>query len=97
MANLGAVLADVDLSDANLRGAKLSYATLRGANLSGADLCWADLRNVQGVTCEQLKMTKHWEFSFRNDDLACGAAIPDPTKDGPKPSARSVEADGTGI
>ena len=53
---LGANLAGIDLSEANLHGAFLFRANLRGANLSGANLqgaylCeanlnWADLRGA---------------------------------------------------
>ena len=82
----GADLSGADLRDADLRGADLSSASLvsarlEGANLfktiiDGADLTEADLRSVQFLQCPQLKAAHNWQSVYRDEDLACGAAIP---------------------
>lgn len=59
----GADLRDSWLNDADLRSAFLVGANLRGADLSGADfsdatLDLADLRNVEGLTNEQLNAVR---------------------------------------
>ncbi len=50
----GANLIEADLSGAVLWGADLNLAKLSGAKLSGADLSGANLREVKGLTQEQL-------------------------------------------
>ena len=77
----GADLRDADLRGANLSGANLTGAHLEGANLfkaiiDGADLDGADLRGVQFLQCPQLQSARNWQSAYRDQDLACGAAIP---------------------
>ena len=77
----GADLRRADLRGANLSGAKLTGANLEGANLfkvtiEGADLQDADLRGVKFLQCPQLQSTHNWQSAIRDEDLACGAAIP---------------------
>ena len=77
----GADLKDADLRGANLSGANLSGADLGGANLfkaiiDGADLNQADLSGVQFLQCPQLESAHNWQSACRDEDLACGAAIP---------------------
>ncbi len=82
----GADLSGADLKDADLRGANLSGANLKGAHLEGsnlfkviidgADLGEADLRRVQFLQCPQLVTAHNWQSAYRDQDLACGAAIP---------------------
>jgi len=79
-------LSGVDLRRADLRGtifsrADLSGARLDGANLfkavlDGADLARASLHGAQFLNCAQLAVTLHWQSAFRDEALACGAAIP---------------------
>ena len=80
-------LSRADLRDADLRGtrfcdADLSGTHLKGANffktvLDGADLAGAFLTGAQFLNCAQLIVTRNWQSAFRDDALACGAAIPD--------------------
>ena len=77
----GADLRDADLRGANLSGAKLTAARLEGANLfkamiDGADPDAADLRGVRFLQCPQLESAHNWQSAYRDQDLACGAAIP---------------------
>ncbi len=82
----GADLSGADLKDADLRGANLSGANLKGAHLgganlfkviiNGADLNEADLRGVQFLQCPQIVTARNWQSAYRDQDLACGAAIP---------------------
>ena len=79
-------LSGADLKDADLRGANLSGANLKGAHLEGsnlfkvlidsADLKEADLRGVQFLQCPQLVTARNWQSAYRDQDLACGAEIP---------------------
>ena len=88
----GLDLSGFDLSRADLRGADLRGTNLSGANLSGAhldganffkavldggDLTGASLNGAQFLNCAQLTVTRNWQSAFRDDELACGAAIPD--------------------
>lgn len=81
-ANLSAAdLKDADLRGANLGGANLTAARLAGGNLfkaviDGADLNEADLRGIQFLHCGQLEAALNWQSAYRDEDLACGAAIP---------------------
>ena len=80
-------LAQADLRGADLRGTNLSQAELSGAHLKranlfkalldGADLEGAFLRGAQFLNCAQLVVTRNWQSAFRDDALACGAAIPE--------------------
>jgi uncharacterized protein YjbI with pentapeptide repeats len=87
----GLDLSGFDLSRADLRGAdlrgtnlgvaNLSSAHLDGANvfkavLDGADLAGAFLNGVQFLNCAQLIVAQNWQSAFHDDELACGAAIP---------------------
>ena len=82
----GADLSGADLRDADLRGANLSGANLTGAHLEGAnlfkaiidgvDLNAADLRGARFLQCPQLESAHNWQSAYRDQDLACGAAIP---------------------
>jgi uncharacterized protein YjbI with pentapeptide repeats len=88
----GLDLSGFDLSRADLRGADLRGTNLSGANLSGAhldganffkampdgaDLAGAFLNGAQFLNCAQLVATRNWQSAFRDDELACGASIPD--------------------
>jgi uncharacterized protein YjbI with pentapeptide repeats len=75
-------LRDADLRGTNLRDANLSGAHLEGANffkaaLDGADLAGAFVDGAQFLNCAQLIVTRNWQSAFRDETLACGAAIPD--------------------
>jgi uncharacterized protein YjbI with pentapeptide repeats len=82
----GADLSAADLSGADLRGASLSGANLVGAGLvganlfkvmlDGADLKRANLSGAQFLHCAQLEAANNWQSAYRDEDLACGAAIP---------------------
>jgi len=87
----GLDLSGLDLSRADLRGADLRGTNLSGANLSGAhldganffkavlddaDIAGATLNGAQFLNCAQLIVTRNWQSAFRDDALACGAAIP---------------------
>ena len=77
----GADLRRADFRGANLGGADLTGARLEGANffkavIEGADLNQADLRGVQFLHCPQLESARNWQAAYRDQDLACGAAIP---------------------
>lgn len=79
-------LSRADLAGADLRGTKLNRANpsdthLEGANLfkavlDGADLSRAFLYRAQFLNCAQLVVARNWQSAFCDDDLACGAAIP---------------------
>jgi uncharacterized protein YjbI with pentapeptide repeats len=78
----GADLRGADLRGTNLNGANLSGARLEGANLfkavlDGADLAGAFLFGAQFLNCAQLVVTRNWQSAFRDDELACGAPIPE--------------------
>jgi uncharacterized protein YjbI with pentapeptide repeats len=80
-------LSSADLRAADLRGTNLSGANLSGAHLEranffkavldGADLAGALLNGAQFLNCAQLIVARSWQSAFRDDELACGAAIPD--------------------
>ena len=80
-------LSEADLQGADLRGTNLSGANLSGAHLDGAnffkamldgtDLAGAFLNGAQFLNCAQLIATRNWQSASRDDELACGAAIPD--------------------
>jgi uncharacterized protein YjbI with pentapeptide repeats len=68
----GTKFCDADLSGAHLEGANFFKTMLDGANLAGAFLTEAQFLN-----CAQLVVARNWQSSFRDETLACGAAIPD--------------------
>jgi uncharacterized protein YjbI with pentapeptide repeats len=67
----GTKFCEADLSGAHLEGANFFKAVLDGANLAGAFLTGAQFLN-----CAQLVVTRNWQSAFRDDTLACGAAVP---------------------
>jgi uncharacterized protein YjbI with pentapeptide repeats len=74
-------LRQADLRGTNLSQANLSRADLDGANffkavLDGADLAGAFLHGAQFLNCAQLVVTRNWQSAFRDEAIACGAAIP---------------------
>ena len=77
----GADLRGTNLSQANLSGANLEGANLFKAVFDGADLARAFLYRAQFLNCAQLVAARNWQTAFRDDALACGAAVP-PTKPG---------------
>jgi uncharacterized protein YjbI with pentapeptide repeats len=80
-------LSRADLRSADLRGTKLHSADLSGARLEaanffkaeldGADLAGAHLDGAQFLNCAQLIVTRNWQSAYRDETLACGAAVPD--------------------
>jgi uncharacterized protein YjbI with pentapeptide repeats len=80
-------LSRADLRSADLRGTKLCGADLSGARLEaanffkaeldGADLAGAHLDGAQFLNCAQLIVTRNWQSAYRDETLACGAAVPD--------------------
>ena len=80
-------LSRADLRDADLRGTNCSGASLAGAHLEGtnlfkavldgADLAGAFLHGAQFVNCAQLVVARNWQSALRDDELGCGAPIPD--------------------
>jgi uncharacterized protein YjbI with pentapeptide repeats len=73
----GADLRGTNLSGANLSGAHLDGAYFFKAVLDGADLAGAFLNGAQFLNCGQLVVSRNWQSALRDDELACGAAIPD--------------------
>ena len=77
----GANLSGADLRGASLSGANLVDARLEGANLfkvmlDGADLNRANLSGAQFLHCGQIEVAHNWQSAYRDEELACGAAIP---------------------
>ena len=80
-------LSRADLRSADIRGTKLCGADLSGARLEaanffkaeldGADLAGAHLDGAQFLNCAQLIVTRNWQSAYRDETLACGAAVPD--------------------
>ena len=77
----GADLRGTNLSQSNLKSAHLEGANLFKAVFDGADLARAFLYRAQFLNCAQLVAARNWQTAFRDDALACGAAVP-PTKPG---------------
>jgi uncharacterized protein YjbI with pentapeptide repeats len=73
----GADLRGTKLRGADLSGARLEAANLFKAELDGADLAGAYLDGAQFLNCAQLIVTRNWQSAFRDETLACGAAVPD--------------------
>ncbi|MEE9614169.1 MAG: pentapeptide repeat-containing protein [Thermodesulfobacteriota bacterium] len=74
----GATLFTTDLTGAHLEGATLTGAKFFFAKLSGADLSTTDLREVMGLSCDQLTKARIWQMAYRDEDLGCGKDIPGP-------------------
>ncbi len=77
----GAILRAADLRGTDLRNADLAGADLSGANLfkaviDGANVAGADLAGAQFLNCAQLVVSRGWQQAFRDEDLGCGAEIP---------------------
>jgi uncharacterized protein YjbI with pentapeptide repeats len=68
----GAKFCNADLSGAHIEGANFFKAVLDGANLAGAFLTEAQFLN-----CAQLVVSWNWQLAYRDETLACGAAVPD--------------------
>jgi uncharacterized protein YjbI with pentapeptide repeats len=73
----GADLRGTKLCDADLSGAHLEGANFFKAELDGADLAGAHLDGAQFLNCAQLIVTRNWQSAYRDETLACGAAVPD--------------------
>src|SRR5215468_2322090 len=73
----GADLRGTKLCDADLSGTHLEGANFFKAVLDGADLAAAYLDGTQFLNCAQLIVARYWQSAFRDEALACGAAIPD--------------------
>jgi len=73
----GADLRGTKLCDADLSGARLEGANFFKAALNGADLAGAYPDEAQFLNCAQLIVTRNWQSAFRDETLACGAAVPD--------------------
>ena len=72
----GADLRGTNLNGANLSGAHLEDANLFKTVLDGADLADAFFYRAQFLNCAQLVVARNWQSAFRDNALACGAAIP---------------------
>jgi uncharacterized protein YjbI with pentapeptide repeats len=70
-------LRGTNLSQANLSEAHLEEANLFKAVLDGADVARAFLYRAQFLNCAQLVAARNWQTAFRDDALACDAAIPE--------------------
>ena len=77
-----AVLYRTNLYGANLRGASLHFANFAEVVLNGADLGGADLTFAKNLCCGQLKAARDWEKAYRDNELACGAELPEPSVEG---------------
>ena len=80
---------EADIRGADLRTADLKHSDFRGANLfaaklRGTNLARANLKEVVGVTCNQLREAKSWEQSVRDLVLECGSPINDGNTDSAK-------------
>ena len=64
------------LERTNLSGAHLDGTNFFKAVLDRADLSGAFLNGAQFLNCAQLIVAQNWQSAFRDDALACGAAIP---------------------
>ena len=73
----GADLRGTKFCDADLSGADLEGSNFFKAVLDGADLARAFLNGAQFLSCAQLILTRNWQSAFRDDELSCGASIPE--------------------
>jgi len=67
----GADLREVNLSGANLFGAFFGEAHLTGVHITGADLRRANLKDVQNLTCHQIRETRTDETTELPVSLVC--------------------------
>lgn len=74
---MGADLRGANLSQAKLQGACLFSANLTDANLVCASLNGTDVTAAKGLDNAQLKLARNWRLAFRDQELACGAGIPE--------------------
>ena len=73
----GADLRGTKFCDADLSGADLEGSNFFKAVLDGSDLARAFLNGAQFLSCAQLIVTRNWQSAFRDDELSCGASIPE--------------------
>ena len=73
----GADLRGTTLCDADLSGTHLEGANFFKAVLDGADLAGAYLDRTLFLNSAQLIVARNWQLAFRDEALACGAAIHD--------------------
>ena len=83
---VGTGLIQANLWRANLSGANLSQANLHNADLTGADLTNADLRNtsldgtnlknVKGLTPEQVKAGTNWQYAIYDSTFRKKLGLP---------------------
>ncbi|MEM9275608.1 MAG: pentapeptide repeat-containing protein [Cyanobacteria bacterium P01_F01_bin.143] len=59
-----------NLQGAELNNSNLEYADLTGANLSGTDLSGANLKNVIGLTLEQIQAANNWQKALYNQEFS---------------------------
>jgi len=74
------LLVEANMTGANLEEANFSGASLSNAILTDANVRHADFRGALELTCEQLTSAKNWKQTYRDQQLACGASIPQPTQ-----------------
>jgi uncharacterized protein YjbI with pentapeptide repeats len=55
----------------------LRVANFVKAVFDGAELAGAYLDGAQFLNCAQLIIARNWQSAYRDELLACGAAIPD--------------------
>ena len=72
----GADLRGTRLCDAVLSGARLEGTNFFKAALDGANLAGAYLDGAQFLNCAQLIVARNWQSAYRDETLACGAAVP---------------------
>ena len=63
-------LSRANLDHADLDNADLSYTDLSRANLNNANLNQAKLGFIKGLTPEQLKKAKNWQYAYYDEDFA---------------------------
>ena len=73
----GTKLQKANLEEVNLRTASLQYSQLEGAKLKGAKLLYADLRNVKGLSLDQVKMAEAWNSSLYDNKFRKELGITD--------------------
>lgn len=60
-----------------LTSADFRRAYFYQAKFDDANVAYADFRNSKQLKCEQLTKALGWENSYRDEELACGAEVPD--------------------